>query len=304
MGLALGVLLCVAPQSEWSPTRTAAWPFVLPAGVLALIAGFSGALNWLHALFLLFLGACVRGVWVSRSTTADPLPLAAVAHGKRANRPGGFPVQELSSAAEPGHLEPTSVAVPDDHSVASGATDSTDVRRRYWFAQLLLAVAIGGVGGWLGFKATMHADERTRVATSGLIALAVLSPLLILPMLGTGAIAAHHGKLGAAMATIVGVVLLNLCLLVPLVIMTHYVNQLTLSWPGGERTWEAIRDNLKPMPYPLAAWRIDTVLLIVLGLMLVPVSLGRWRLGRLEGLGLTFVYAAYLIVSTIITVRM
>jgi Ca2+/Na+ antiporter len=163
---------------------------------------------------------------------------------------------------------------------------------------------LGIVGGWLGHKATVTADDQTRVATGGLIALAVLSPLLVLPMLGTGAIAAHHGKLNAALGSVVGVVLLNLCLLVPLVVAAHYVNQLTVSWPGGDRTWEAIRQNLRPLPYPLAVWRVDTVLLIVLGLLLVPVSLGRWSLTRLEGLALAFVYAAYLVVSTILAVRL
>jgi hypothetical protein len=304
MGLALGVLLCVSPDGEWNLRRTAAWPFVLPAGVLALIAGFSGALNWLHALFLLLLGACVRSVWVGRSTTPDPMPLAAIASGPSASRPGGFPVTgPAGSWAAIAHPS-VSVLIADPPPVAAPVAPPTRPLRRYWLAQLLLAVAIGAVGGWLGYKATIHADERTRVATSGLISLAVLSPLLILPMLGTGAVAAHHGKLGAAMASIVALVLLNLCLLVPLVVAAHYVNQLTLAWPGGARTWEAMAENLKPMPYPLPAWRIDTVLLIVLGLLLIPVSLGRWRLGRIEGLGLTFVYAAYLIVSTILTVRM
>jgi hypothetical protein len=249
-------------------------------------------------------------VWVARSATPDPTPLAAVATGPRSTRPGGFPVTEPahhpssdppSSDPPPPTFDPLPAAHP---ATPSDPSTRAEARRRYWLVQLFLAVAIGAVGGWLGYKATMHADERTRVATSGLIALAVLGPLLILPMLGTGAIAAHHGKLGSAMASIVGVVLLNLCLLFPLVVLTYYVNQLTFAWPGGARTWETIRDTLKPMPYPLATWRIDTVLLIMLGLLLVPVSLGRWRLGRLEGLGLTFIYAAYLIVSTIVTVRM
>ena len=60
---------------------------------------------------------------------------------------------------------------------------------------------------------------------------------------------------------------------------------------------------LRPMPFPLAVWRVDTVLLIVLGLMLVPVSLGRWTLRKVEGLVLTCLYAAYLIMSTAIAIK-
>jgi hypothetical protein len=37
--------------------------------------------------------------------------------------------------------------------------------------------------------------------------------------------------------------------------------------------------------------------------MLVPVALGKWRLRRIEGLVLTLLYAAYLITSTTIAIR-
>ena len=270
IGLVLGVLLCVTPETgQTQSIRASAWPFVVPAAILALLAGFSGTLSWFHAMMLLGLGVCVVAVWRAPANLDD--------HSSNDHSP----------VAEADVADPPPLA-----------------RQRYAGVQLVLAIALGLVGGWLGYKATLTADDQTRVATSGLISLAVLSPLLVLPMLGTGAIAAHHGKLHAALATVVGVILLNLCLLVPLVIAAHYVNQLTVSWPGGERTWEAIVESVKPLRYPLAVWRVDTVLLIVLGLLLIPVSLGRWRLQRVEGLGLTFVYAAYLIVSTILAVRL
>jgi hypothetical protein len=170
--------------------------------------------------------------------------------------------------------------------------------------QFLLAIALGAAGAWLAYKAIVLADERTRVATSGLIAMAVISPLLVLPMLGTGAIAAHHGRGESATAAIVAIVQLNLFLLLPLVVLAHYVQQI----------WQAMRQapisslgelyaGINPTPFPLAVWRVDTVLLIVLGLMLVPVSLGRWPLRRAEGLMLAFLYAAYLIMSTSIAIH-
>ena len=170
--------------------------------------------------------------------------------------------------------------------------------------QFLLAVLLSVAGGWLAYKATVAADDQTRIATAELISLAVLSPLLVLPMLGTGSTAGKHGHFNAAVGSVVGVVLLNLCLLVPLIVGAHYSRQLTVAWPGGERTWEAVRTSLAAVPYPLAVWRVDTVLLIVLSLLLIPVSLGRWHFQRVEGLALAFVYAAYLIASTILAMKM
>jgi hypothetical protein len=169
--------------------------------------------------------------------------------------------------------------------------------------QFILAFALGGVGAWLAFKATTVTDQRTRVASGGLIALAVLSPLLTLPIIGTTASIAHHGRAGAALSAIAAMVLLNLMLLLPMVIFAHYVRQLTLAWLAGSRTAEALQDHLTPMAFPLAVWRVDTVLLLVLGLMLIPVSLGRWSLRKSEGLLLAMVYATYLIISTWIAIR-
>jgi Ca2+/Na+ antiporter len=44
----------------------------------------------------------------------------------------------------------------------------------------------------------------------------------------------------------------------------------------------------------MTAWRIDNVFLIVLGFALIPISIGRWTLGRTEGILVLMVYAFYL----------
>jgi Ca2+/Na+ antiporter len=317
LGLVLGVLLCVAPDVESQNLRTAAWPFVVTATILLLLAGFSGTLTVYHAAMLLALGGCVWLVWVR--PPKDPPPFAHVPRGSRARRAGsGFPVgpagpdvHSAFAAAQAADAETSSaVAVATtEEELSTEAADSTDdhsasARRRYWRIQLILAIALGAIGGWIGYKAVIVADDRTRVATSGLISLAVLSPLLVLPLLGTGAVAAHHGKLGNVLATIVGVILMNLCLLLPLVVAVDHVRQFTLAYATGTRSVDALRETVRAVPYPLSVWRIDTVLLIVLGLMLVPVSLGRWRLGRIEGVALAFVYTAYLIASTALAIKL
>jgi Ca2+/Na+ antiporter len=300
VALVLGVLLCIRPDEPPAGlTRAGAWPFVLPAAVLILLAGFTGSLNWFHALMLLALGACVTMVWRSREADDQP-PFAAQPRGPRALPPdGGFTLSGLPPAgAAP---NPSATSVPSDQPSTRRADD-----HRYWRAQLALAIALGAVGGWLGYKGITVADDRTRVATSGLISLAVLGPLLVLSLLGTGAVAVHHGRFGSVMGTVVGLVLLNLCLLLPLVILAHYARELFLTWHAAAAplTLDTLADKIRPAPFPIGVWRIDTVLLIVLGLMLIPVSLGRWKLGKLEGLGLAFVYAAYLITSTALAIRL
>ena len=273
VAMVLGVLVCMSAEHEGPRLRTHAWPFVVPASVLALLAGFSGSLTWWHALMLLGLGGCVHGVWQARKSEA-PVPVESV-----------------------------------DGATAPSQPRRGDLRG----VQLTLAILLAAAGGWLAYRATTVADDRTRVATSGLIAAAVVSPLLVLPMLGTGAIAAHHGKLGAATAGIVGLVLLNLCALLPMVILTHYGRQVVVDWHkiqpalASAATTVPTTDEvyqLRAMPFPLAVWRVDTVLLIVLGLLLIPVSLGRVTLRKPEGLALAVVYAVYLVISTALAIRL
>jgi hypothetical protein len=170
--------------------------------------------------------------------------------------------------------------------------------------QLMLAILIGGLGAWLALKATLIADDRTRIATGGLLALAVLSPLLMLPVLGVGSGTVQNGHTGAAIGTLVGITLLNLFLLLPLITLSHYIHQIALAAMDGARTLTQIREmDLTPLPFPIAVWRVDTILLIVLGLVIAPVGLGRWTLHKIEGLALALIYAAYLIASTALVIR-
>ena len=64
--------------------------------------------------------------------------------------------------------------------------------------------------------------------------------------------------------------------------------------PGTQTTTDVEPDFVPTsLSFPLALWRIDTVLLVVFGFILLPVSTGRWNLGPLEGSVLVIVYAAY-----------
>ena len=284
LGMVLGVLTCISPNSDGPRQRASAWPFIVPAAMLALLAGFSGGLTWWHALMLLGLGACVLSVWMGR-------------------RGGDEQVATIASV------------LPIDTAATTSAPQPPGRISSEWrFVQFLLSVALAAAGGWLAYRATTIADDRTRIATGGLIAAAVVSPLLVLPMLGSGSIAAHHGRLTSAVAGIVGVVLLNLCALLPLVILTHYARQVVVDWdkfhPTVAATTMATTDpvetlyKLRALPFPLAVWRVDTTLLIVLGLLMIPISLGRMTLHKAEGLALAIVYAVYLVISTALAIRL
>jgi Ca2+/Na+ antiporter len=296
VGMVMGVLTCISSDPDAGPReRPQAWPFVVPAALLVLIAGFSGGLTWWHALMMLALGACVLSVWLARTTPTTATPTTTT--------PTYATTSDVPLAAFDGPNTPPSPAQ---------TTKIPPTNRGWRAAQLLLAIAVAAAGGWLAYRATIVADARTRIATSGLIAACVISPLLVLPMLGTGAIAAHHGRLSSASAGIVGVVLLNLCALLPLVILTHYARQVVLDWDKIQPVLDSAATTepaetiykLRAMPFPLAVWRIDTVLLLVFGLLLIPVSLGRVTLRKAEGLALTIIYAVYLLISTALAIRL
>jgi Ca2+/Na+ antiporter len=266
----------IAPASWLRAPHAASWPFLLPGALLALMAGFTGTLTLLHAAMFLLMGGCVLAVWR-----------------------GGRDPADAPSATTPPTSSGTAVAY-----------------------QFILALGLGAAGAWMAYKAVMLADERTRVAATGLIAMAVISPLLVLPMLGTGAIAAHHGRLDRAIASIIGVALLNLFLLLPLIVIAHYVSQVAQAVHASAATTQPAAAaaaattttnattpaaemliQLQPLPFPLAVWRVDTTILIVVGMMLVPVSLGRWPLRRVEGFVLTLLFFVYLVVSTTIVLK-
>jgi Ca2+/Na+ antiporter len=215
------------------------WPTVVPAGMLAFLAGFRGELNWVHASVLALEGVVV--LWVWRGPTALE---------KSADKTG---------------------------------------EKRFWMlrvVQFVLAIGLAGIGAWAGVRGTERTSELSEVASAGLLSATLLSPLLVLPMLGAGIDLAHRGKSATAVTAEIGVVLLNLCLLLPVVVGVGY-------WRGTAA-----------VPFPLAVWRVDVVAVIALALFLLPVSQGRWRLNKSNGLALILGYVMYLLLATTLGVMM
>jgi hypothetical protein len=273
---------------------------ILPAAMLVFLAGFHGALTRTHAIFLAIEGLVILILWNDRRA-AKPTPTAAAA----------------SSDAPVVHPRWSPLAV----------------------LQFVLAIALSVIGGWAAVRGADIGSSATRVnytaidvASAGLLATTLLSPLLVLPMLGAGVDLSHRGLSWVAVSSQVGVALLNLCLLLPLVVVEaqyhpfHLAMSATMNaiypqrpvalasattTPTANEGDDADEDSATtmpaadlPLPLPLAVWRVDVVVLIALGMFLLPVALGRWSLTKFEGLGLIGGYIAYLLLAMSLGVRL
>lgn len=164
---------------------------------------------------------------------------------------------------------------------------------------ILGAVALAAVGAVLSVKGVILSSQYAQLLTAGTLAATILSPLLVLPTLGTASLVAQRGYAGQALSALVGTVLLNLCALLPLTAILWYVTSLHGHGPDQAAAADGHGllnpfAGLNGLPYAMATWRIETVMLVVLGFALTPVAMGRWVLGRLESVLLVVGYAAYL----------
>ena len=153
---------------------------------------------------------------------------------------------------------------------------------------LVIALALAAVGAWATAHGATEVTQQSRLLSTQLLGSVILGPFLLLPALGNCSMLAQQGRAGEAITSLVGTVLLNLCLLLPLVVLVTYV----------------ISRGATPTHYPLVAWRVDAVVLLVLAFALIPVAAGRWLPGRLESMLLVLVYTAYLVFETLYATRM
>lgn len=264
LSFVLGVLTYITPMDA-DPQARRAWPFVLPAALLALIAGFSGQFTWVHALAMLVLGGAVFSAWRESGSGGDAEETPA-AHPARA------PARWVTGL------------------------------------EVVLACALAAVGGWAAVTLASRASEAIPLVSTRLIAVAVLTPLLSLPMLASLPPDRAPAHTSSMTSTLVAVALLNLCCLLPLLtVVWHVTGGITAAGAAGDayasNIFASVATHATPMPFPLATWRIDAVVLTVLGFAMVPVALGRWELGRWEAIGLVAGYALYLAASAAVSLR-
>lgn len=279
--LVLGLALLMHPSQPPQPPQQSIrriWAFVLPTALLVLLAGFHARLTIWHAAMLAAEGLAILLLWLDRSQTV-PEPVSQPA-----------------------------------------ASPSSTLR---WI-QILLALALAVVGGWGVCGGILDISRQNSLFSPGVISAVTLGMSLSLAMIVSGVALAQAGHLQAAISTQVNLVLLNLCALLPLLIVlsytpTNWLVRLTqpapvslaaatagASQPATSRPATTQPAEISPtstprpgLPFPLAIWRIDTVLLVVMGLFLVPVALGRWTLGPIESVGLVLVYGIYLFMTVV-----
>ncbi len=239
LSLIQGFVLLIAPADATPTPYRRLWPFVIPAALLALLAGFAAKLEWLQALMFLCEGAALFLAWM-----------------------------EIAPAR----------AKISSHSSAVGKING--------FLWIVL-VGIGAIGASRG---ALHVSAALPYPASNLVILAILGPLLVMPLIVRASALAQRQEAWAATSTCVGVVLLNLCLLFPLIILLRY--------PIEATTLSAL-SQVPALVFPLVTWRVDNVVLLLLAFILLPAALDRWRLGRAEGLTLLGLYLAYLLMEIV-----
>ncbi|HEX8913928.1 MAG TPA: hypothetical protein VF796_16385, partial [Humisphaera sp.] len=159
----------------------------------------------------------------------------------------------------------------------------------------------------------VRADSASKMLRAGVLVAGAVGPALTLPLLAAGTDLAQRGRAGDGCSAFVGVALLNVFLLVPAVVFGGWVRSINggvVLLPEepfngtGVRPWLdeifELVGRVPSTPLPMAVWRVDTVVLTIAGLLLVPVAAGRWRLGRLEAIVLLVGYAIYLAVKALL----
>jgi hypothetical protein len=202
---------------------------------------------------------------------------------------------------------------------------------------LLLALVLSGIAAALILRGAGVIMRAWEVPATG-VAAALLGPIVVIPLV---ALASAPDKTSQAskidpLARCAGVALLNLCLLLPIVVLANSARDaaITSSFAGGwlktSAAWlnpppqfaslqgppaatnpatnpttaaaagssdASTTPELRGTVMPLVTWRVDCPYLLLLTLLLVPVSLGRWSLSRIEGQFLALSYFVYVLVS-------
>jgi cation:H+ antiporter len=257
LSLLVGSIAILSPDADAPPAFRRLWPFALPAALLVLMVGFAGQIGWQHAILLLLEGSVLLFAWKELSVAGD-------------------------ASVSVGELE----LVP---AVRRGMT-------KFGAVNLALSICLAIVGARSGILGAERLGKNIPHLSDMASVVAVLGPLLVLPMLSGGAALAEKKRAWVALTSGVGVVLLNLCLLQPILILWWYLANLVHQNAAAFFHLKLpTLANAKPMPFAWVTWRLDNVVLVLLAFMLIPASMGRWRLQRAEGLTLIILYGVYVL---------
>jgi len=157
-------------------------------------------------------------------------------------------------------------------------------------AQIGLALALAVLGAWLATRGAVDLAQQNRRLSAIAIAATLVSVALALPMASLGAILAANKQTWIPLTAQVGVVYLNLCVLMPLVILLNSAAGMVARYikaPTTQSMWAAVA-------FPRVSWRIDSVGLVILSLVFVAAAAGRIRFNRRVAASLIIAYCVYL----------
>jgi cation:H+ antiporter len=180
-------------------------------------------------------------------------------------------------------------------SIADARPDMLVPRAAEWMAGITsLTLALGGA--WLATHGAMELQHLRGQISPGSVAASLFSLVLASPMVQSGRQLALAGASWIPMTANIGVVLLNLCLLLPVMALYPYAEAIFRAVQFEHRpflNWASYAPQVTI--FPLASWRIDTVVLMIVSVLFLPVSVGKWNLGREEGIVLIIGYCVYVL---------
>ena len=179
------------------------------------------------------------------------------------------------------------LSTPTESSQASVAD------RRFAAVQATLAGLLAIVAGWGMVQGAAGLALHNPAFRPGIAAVLALGPAIVMPMIPPLATLAERGRRDEAITALVGFALINLCIVLPGVVFAQQLIQKIV--PATQPSAS------EGIPFPLLVWRLDTVLLSTVGLLLLPTAIGRWTLSRIEGLGLVGLYVIYLFLTLLMS---
>ena len=107
--------------------------------------------------------------------------------------------------------------------------------------------------------------------------------------------------MGSSAATAaLAIAMLNLCLLLPIVILLWHARVSALpAIHAMAATHPTVAISPAPLVYSVVHWRVDSIVLLLLALILLPAALDRWKLAKAEGAMLIGFYLIYVLVLQI-----
>lgn len=141
------------------------------------------------------------------------------------------------------------------------------------------------------FAATLFQSAAGAMVVTPLVVL-LASPALLLPLMGLLSSESRAGHFASAGDTVSGFIMATLGFAMPLTIAVGMIRN------AGIGYFHIATFAQTNVMMPVATWRIDSLLLLVTSVILMPGVTGKMRLGRVEGIFLVGLYLAYAAIAS------